>query len=92
MTDQSGKLRDETALAGRARQLMGDELMVGVFTNLLGIYTAQWAGCTDAAVRDRIWLKVQALNDVRAELETMIVTGKLASHALANPPPPRLDS
>lgn len=92
MADHDGKLRDELGQAGRARALMGDELMVGVFDKLRAGYAEQWGQCTNPELRDRLWLKTQALNDVQADLLTMIETGKLAAMALAAKPSQRLDA
>jgi hypothetical protein len=92
MSGPDGKIIDEMSRGARARALMGDELMVEIFQKLRGIYSAQWAGCPDAAVRDRIWLKVQALGDVEGDLLTMIETGKLASVQMQMPPTKRLDA
>jgi len=92
MTAESDKLRSETALGSRARQLMGDELMVGTFDKLRAGYAEQWAQCASPEIRDRLWLKTQALNDVQADLLTMVETGKLASITLAAEPKKRLDA
>lgn len=92
MGKDDGRLREEMALGSRARQLMADELMVGAFDKLRAGYAEQWAYCGNPELRDRLWLKTQALNDVQADLTTMIETGKMAAIQLAAAPQPRLDA
>lgn len=84
MTDEQQELRRRVAAAERARALIDDPLIVGAFEALDARFMLAWrnsqAGSSD--VRERIWHHIQALAEVRAELNGALTDGALARAAL----------
>lgn len=84
MIDEEQQLRGRIAAAERARAYIDDPLLVGAFDALDARFLLAWrnspAGASD--VRERIWHHIQALAEVRAELNSALTDGALARAAL----------
>ena len=84
MTNEEQELRGRVARSERARAIIEDPLLVEAFEALDARFLAAWrqspAGAAD--VRERIWHHIQALAEVRAELQSVLTDGSLARHQL----------
>lgn len=71
---------NEIARGHSAARLLNDPLMAEAFDALRAEYIAAWenAPVRDAEGRERIWAHLQALGKVKAHLETVMNTGKMA--------------
>lgn len=86
MTDEEQELRGRIAQAERARAIIEDPLLVNAFNMLEQRFVNAWrftpADATE--MRERLWHHLQALNEVRAELNSVLDDGTLARQALAD--------
>lgn len=84
MTDTELDLRRVIAQAERARALIEDPLLVGAFDRLHDRLLAAWLNSPADApeLRERLWHHIQALAEVRAELNTVLNDGVMARSAL----------
>ena len=86
MTDEAQELRGRIARAERGRALAEDPLLVEAFDRLEQRFTLAWRfSPADAQEqRERLWHHLQALAEVRAELNSVLDDGTLARQALAD--------
>ena len=93
MTNEDQELRGRVARSERARAIIEDPLLTGAFEALDARFLLAWrqspAGASD--VRERIWHHLQALAEVKAELESVLQDGTLARHQLAELAEPNTD-
>lgn len=63
-----------------AARLLGDPLIAEAFDLIRAEYISAWetAPVRDVEGRERIWAHLQALGKVKAHLETVVATGKMA--------------
>jgi hypothetical protein len=77
-------LRRRIEAADRARRLIDDPLLVSAFDVLDARFLLAWRNspADQPELRERLWHHVQALAEVRAEMETALTDGILARDAL----------
>lgn len=70
----------EIARGHSAARLLGDPLIAEAFDLIRAEYISAWeaAPVRDVEGRERIWAHLQALGKVKAHLETVVNTGKMA--------------
>lgn len=78
------ELRRVMAQADRARAIIEDPLLVAAFTALDIRYVQAWRSspADRPEMRERLWHHIQALAEVRAELQSVLNDGILARAAL----------
>jgi hypothetical protein len=78
------ELRRTIAAAERARALIEDPLLVSAFDRLRDQFLHAWlnTAADDIAKRERLWHHIQALAEVRAELNTTLNDGVMAQAQL----------
>ncbi len=81
MTDEF-KLNRAVEDAARASDLMRHEMLQASFDGLIGAYTKAWRGSTDPDVRERLWHRVAALDEIRARLAFVVQGGRVAQAEL----------
>jgi hypothetical protein len=86
MTDDEMTLRRTVAAAERASAFINDPLLVGAFEALDARFLLAWRNspADQPELRERLWHHIQALAEVRAELETVLADGVMAKAALAD--------
>jgi hypothetical protein len=84
MTDEELDLRRAISAAERARAYIEDPILVAAFEALDARFMLAWRNspADDTARRERLWHHIQALAEVRAELETVLADGLLARERL----------
>lgn len=84
MNQEEIELRREVARAEAARAYIEDPLLVAAFEALEARCLMAWrASAADATeARERLWHHVQALAEVKAELESVLADGMLARERL----------
>lgn len=84
MNNTELELRRRDAAAERARAIISDPVLVGAFEALDARFLLAWRNspAEDQAKRERLWHHIQALAEVRAELETVLNDGIMARSAL----------
>lgn len=84
MNDEELALRRKVAAAERARAYIDDPLLVGAFEALDTRYLLAWRNspADQPELRERLWLYLQAISEVRAELNTALEDGAMAQAAL----------
>lgn len=85
MTDTELELRRTVAAAERASAYINDPLLVAAFEALEARFLLAWRNspADQPELRERLWHHIQALQEVRAELETVLTDGVMAKAALA---------
>jgi hypothetical protein len=65
----------------RARQLLEDETLTGIFEKLRDVYMSGWQNSEphDVEGRERLYMAVQVLEHVRSHIRVMAEAGKLAT-------------
>jgi hypothetical protein len=83
LTDEHKLLRDADR-ASKVQALIENEYLVEAFQTLEKTYIETWRATdiNDSVSREKLYMKVAALNDVIAHLGTILNDGKLASHQL----------
>jgi len=78
MTDPIGR-------GDRAVQLLENELLVEAFNTLEETYTQQWkdSPARDTEGREKIFLAIHQLHQVKTHLESVVVTGQMEKATLA---------
>ncbi len=84
MNDEELALRRKVAAAERARAYIEDPLMVAAFEALDAKYLMAWRNspADQPDMRERLWLYLQAIAEVRAELGRVLEDGMLARERL----------
>ena len=84
-TDEEFALRREADAADRARAFIEDPLLVGAFAALEARFMRTWRATqpTDTAGREALWHHIQALGELRLELNRVIEDGLMAKARLA---------
>lgn len=84
MNQEEIELRRRVAAADRARVYIDDPLLVGAFEALDARYLLAWRNspADKPEMRERLWLYLQAISEVRAELNTALADGEMARAAL----------
>ena len=74
----------EAARGIRAKALLDDELMREAFQALEEAYTDEWKRTADAegAKRDRLWIRLKLLHEVKAHLLIVAEDGKIAAREI----------
>lgn len=78
------ELRRIASQAERARAIIEDPLLVNAFEQLDARFLAAWRNspADQPELRERLWHHIQALAEVRAELNTVLNDGTMARAAL----------
>jgi hypothetical protein len=71
--------RNEIARAEIARQLLEDPVMAEAFETAEGKFVKEWRESADLERREMAWAKVQALDEVRRVLRTVLNKGQYAA-------------
>ena len=77
--------RDQAvAKAGRAQDLLDNELLTEAFKDLEDSYTAAWraTGIEDVGAREKLFLAINIVGKVRDHLTAIVTNGKLAQAEL----------
>jgi hypothetical protein len=84
MNDEELDLKRRIATAERARVIIEDPLLSSAFDALDARFMMAWRNTSshDTDGRERLWHHVQALGEVRRELETILSDGLIARDAL----------
>ena len=84
-TDEEFALRREADAADRARVVIEDPLLVAAFEALDARFMMAWRATqpTDCAGREQLWHHIQALAEVRAQLNAALEDGLMAKARLA---------
>lgn len=74
------KLLKQRDLGARAARLREDELLTQIFEGLKAAYIREWVATplTDDVTREKKYLQLHALLDVRSELNRLLADGKTA--------------
>lgn len=83
MTDEHKLLRDADR-ASKVRALLENEYLIEAFKTLEDTYIEKWrlTDPLDETSREKLYMRVRALAEVRQHLETALSDGKLAAHQL----------
>lgn len=83
MADEHKLLRDADR-ASKVQALIENEYLREAFDNLERTYIEKWRATdiNDSVSREKLYMKVAALNDVISHLGTILSDGKLAAHQL----------
>lgn len=75
-----GALRLKAEKSARARELLGNELMQDAFRVVEDVYVQAWRRTTveEIETRERAWLALQLLNDIKSHLEMTVAEGVAA--------------
>lgn len=86
MNDTEWDLRRRIEAANRARVILEDPLLSSAFDVLDARFLLAWRNspADQPDLRERLWHHVQALAEVRAEMETVLTDGLLAKAALGD--------
>jgi hypothetical protein len=86
MTDDEISLRRTVAAAERARAFIEDPLLVGAFEALEARFLMAWRATqpTDTDGRETLWHHIQALGELRLELNRTLEDGAMARVALSD--------
>lgn len=76
------KLGEQMARASRAAQLINDEIFAEAIDGLRAQLMARWLISPDCDERERIWMSVHLVEQIRQALVTMISNGNLAQRQL----------
>lgn len=84
MTDEELELKRRISTAERARVIIEDPLLSSAFDALDARFLMAWRNspADQPELRERLWHHIQALGEVRAELETVLSDGVIAREAL----------
>jgi hypothetical protein len=84
MTDEELALRRTISAAERARAYVEDPLLVAAWEALDARYLLAWRNspADRPELREKLWHHLQAIAEVRAELETVLADGLLARERL----------
>lgn len=84
MNDDELALRRKVAAAERARAYIDDPLLIGAFAALEARFLMTWRATqpTDTAGREQLWHHLQALGELRLELNKALEDGAMAQAAL----------
>jgi hypothetical protein len=84
MTDIELELKRRISVAERARVIIEDPLLSSAFDALDARFLMAWRNspAEQPELRERLWHHIQALGEVRAELETILSDGLIARAAL----------
>jgi hypothetical protein len=84
MTDIELELKRRISTAERARVIIEDPLLSSAFDALDARFMMAWRNspADQPELRERLWHHIQALGEVRAELETILSDGLIARDAL----------
>ena len=80
MTEQD--LRAQMNKGERIARLLEDDEVKAAFTRLTEIATTDWKSSSDSEIQLQCWNRVNALEALHAELQSIVTTGKLASEQL----------
>ena len=83
MSDEHKMLRDADR-ASKVQSLLENEYLKEAFRTLEDTYIEKWrlTDHLDTASREKLYMRVMALSDVRQHLESALSDGKLAAHQL----------
>jgi hypothetical protein len=84
MTTEEQDLRRRIEAADRARLILNDPLLSSALDALDARFLLAWRNspADKPELRERLWHHVQALGEVRAEMETVLTDGIMARSAL----------
>ena len=80
MIDDELQLQREMNRAAKASELFRNEIFEESFDILLDQYKAEWAATapSDTASRERLYYLTQAVDAIRAHLQSVMETGKMS--------------
>ena len=84
MIDDELQLQREMNRAAKASELFRNEIFEESFDILLDQYKAEWAATAseDTATRERLYYLTQAGDAIRAHLQSVLETGKMAERQM----------
>ena len=84
MIDDELQLQREMNRAAKASELFRNEIFEESFNILLDQYNAEWAATAseDTATRERLYYLTQAVDAIRAHLQSVMETGKMAERQM----------
>ena len=84
MIDDELQLQREMNRAAKASELFRNEIFEESFDILLDQYKAEWAATAseDTATRERLYYLTQAVDAIRAHLQSVMETGKMAERQM----------
>ena len=84
MIDDELQLQREMNRAAKASELFRNEIFEQSFDILLDQYKAEWAATapSDTASRERLYYLTQAVDAIRAHLQSVMETGKMAERQM----------
>jgi len=73
---------DRIAKGNTAKGILNDPVVVEALENLKDYYLNQWKNSNEAETdkRERVYLSLRTLEDVIAELESFVTSGKIATN------------
>jgi uncharacterized protein YcaQ len=76
--------QDEIIAGERARQLIGDELLQRILSELEDQYLEDWkkTALKDTEGREKAWFAVKAIDDIRTQFRVIVERGSLAAASL----------
>lgn len=76
------KLTSDIYRAQRAKALLDDELLNEAFKSVRDDLMTTWATCELPEQRERIWVSVNVLDQIKAALITAVANGRVAQHEI----------
>ena len=84
MIDDEVQLQREMNRAAKSAELFRNEIFQESFDVLVDQYKTQWAATAsdDTATRERLYYMAQAVDAIRAHLQSVMETGKMAERQI----------
>lgn len=84
MIDDELQLQREMNRAAKSAELFRNEIFQESFDILVNQYKTQWAATApaDTATRERLYYMAQAVDAIRAHLQSVMETGKMAERQI----------
>jgi len=84
MIDDELQLQREMNRAAKSAELFRNEIFQESFDVLVDQYKTQWAATapSDTAIRERLYYMAQAVDAIRAHLQSVMETGKMAERQM----------
>ncbi len=84
MIDDEVQLQREINRAAKSAELFRNEIFTESFELLIDQYKAEWSATApqDSEIRERLYYMAQAVDAVRAHLQSVMETGKMAERQI----------
>ena len=82
--DDEGQRAEEIDRGNKAKVILSDPLFQEAFDQLRELYMNAWEQTTikDSDTRERLWMMIANLGDVKAHLKTVLETGQMSEQQL----------